>query len=278
MRGRCHSRRAFTLIEALVVVAILTLLLTLLMPVIWKARDLARRAVCIGVFRELGMATLGFAAGHDGRGPGCGGRWVHPDLPPSDPNRYYSGPAWWSVLNTEYYRDSRISSICYFRPTTRNRGRLVCPSVYRPSGFPPDYTYNYWVLMNNDAQGCDRGRPLRTTTGKMVPAPSQFYSSYSPRLTEYHWGTRLMMFQRPDWQILYNESESFGNATLLPSHAVEIFPLEADPIREGFLSSPGGHHVFRHLGTSVFTFLDGHADYLAPEERLDNRTRYYYRP
>lgn len=276
MRGRSRRDRAFTLVELLAVVAIVSLLLAMLVPAFQKARELARRARCMTVFRELGTAANGFAANNGGRGPGCGGRWVHPDLPTDDPNRYYSGPSWVTVLNREYYGTSRIAGTVYFDSPVRNRNQLVCPSMQRPTGFPVGYTYNYWILMNNDAQGCNRGRPLVPTYGRMVPV-SHLYNDYSPRLTEYHLGARLYLFPRTAWQVLFQESESFGNTTLLPSHAVEILPLTSDPARLGFYSGPSGHHVFRHLRTSVFTFIDGHAEALAPEDQLDKSTRYTFR-
>lgn len=161
MRARGRRDRAFTLIELLTVLAILAVLLALLMPTLQKAREMARRTVCLTVYRELGAAAHGFAAARDGRCPGCGHNTA----------QFHPGPSWLTILNKEYYGSDRIAWVAYFHSgeqsppesnPTRNqayqtRNQLVCPSVHRPAGFPTGYNYNYWVQMNNDAQGCNRG-------------------------------------------------------------------------------------------------------------------------
>jgi prepilin-type N-terminal cleavage/methylation domain-containing protein len=61
-----RSLRGFTLVELLVVVAILSLLLAMLLPVMGDARELARRAACGANLRSLSQAGSLHAGDHDG--------------------------------------------------------------------------------------------------------------------------------------------------------------------------------------------------------------------
>jgi prepilin-type N-terminal cleavage/methylation domain-containing protein/prepilin-type processing-associated H-X9-DG protein len=60
--GRRGRASAFTLIELLVVISIISLLVSILMPSVFKARRLAERAVCLTHLHGVGMATMVYAA------------------------------------------------------------------------------------------------------------------------------------------------------------------------------------------------------------------------
>ncbi len=61
------SKCAFTLIELLVVIAIIAVLLAILIPSLHAVRERARRAVCLGNLRTLGLAWLTYADDNGGR-------------------------------------------------------------------------------------------------------------------------------------------------------------------------------------------------------------------
>lgn len=65
--GTMGSRSAFTLIEVLVVVAIIALLVSILLPSLSRAREQARRAVCAGRLHNMGVAVQSYAHSNQGK-------------------------------------------------------------------------------------------------------------------------------------------------------------------------------------------------------------------
>jgi prepilin-type N-terminal cleavage/methylation domain-containing protein/prepilin-type processing-associated H-X9-DG protein len=108
-RNRSAARRmvcAFTLIEMLVVIAIIAILAALLMPAVARGKEMARRIACLNNLKELSLAHIMYAGDNDGR------------LCPRTLN-----PAWMTRLRDGYV-DLRL---------------LHCPSDDpRPAGFPSD--------------------------------------------------------------------------------------------------------------------------------------------
>jgi prepilin-type N-terminal cleavage/methylation domain-containing protein/prepilin-type processing-associated H-X9-DG protein len=60
------KRNAFTLIELLVVIAIIGLLLAVILPSLKKAKDVAKRAVCLAHLHSLGVSWVTYADENDG--------------------------------------------------------------------------------------------------------------------------------------------------------------------------------------------------------------------
>src|SRR4051812_31211806 len=60
------KHRAFTLVELLVTIAIISLLLTLLLPALASARGVAMRVKCVSVVRTVTMANILYSNSNDG--------------------------------------------------------------------------------------------------------------------------------------------------------------------------------------------------------------------
>ena len=111
---RSAQVRVFTLIELLVVIGIIAVLASLLLPVLGRARESARRAVCTSNLRQLGIGLKLYAEVSDDR------------LPPGD----YTAPHRTYYLSHEFYGALKWHNLGHlYSSETVTAGELFfCPS------------------------------------------------------------------------------------------------------------------------------------------------------
>lgn len=115
INGMATNRRALTLLEVLVVIAILGILIGLLLPAVQAVRLQAQRASAMNTMKQVLLATQNFASGHEDRLPSVDGGTdqpsavlpalapyleANPDWPPPF-IRFKSDPSW-NTLPTNY--------------------------------------------------------------------------------------------------------------------------------------------------------------------------------
>jgi prepilin-type N-terminal cleavage/methylation domain-containing protein/prepilin-type processing-associated H-X9-DG protein len=119
-----RDSRAFTLVELLIVIAIIGVLVALLLPAIQAAREAARRAGCTSNMRQIGLATLNFESARRVFPP------AHIELPTRHSGFAYILPYMEEQAIYDLYDFNQHWSAVANRPATRTTiATFVCPSV-----------------------------------------------------------------------------------------------------------------------------------------------------
>ena len=159
-----HSRsahdkaRAFTLIEILVVVAVIALLFAILLPTLQKARKQGRMAKCLSNLHQISIALYSYQAEHKGKPP----RWPYHNENWTDPICLWAGGPTPSGYAT------RLGQL-YPKYISKDENVLFCPDA------------NANALLSRDSRGGTTGG---TTYGWEGWGKSWTYGSYEYRP---HW-------------------------------------------------------------------------------------------
>jgi prepilin-type processing-associated H-X9-DG protein len=95
------QRRAFTLVELLVVCGVIATLVALLLPALGAVRERARTVQCLSQLRQIGQAIESYAVSNKGLLPAWSAVHFYPDDPPFQDNPTspdYAGPGWTVLL------------------------------------------------------------------------------------------------------------------------------------------------------------------------------------
>ena len=138
-----RKRRGFTLIELLVVISIIALLISILLPVLGRSREQAKRVVCAANLRNIGYGLHYYADDNNNRlsAPPNGNNWF---------NRNY-----WGITYLKYLDDNEEIYTC---PSVKYKSQYDIYKVGQESMLKSTYSINGYI---KDAKVQD-GRKLDT--------------------------------------------------------------------------------------------------------------------
>lgn len=260
--ARPTSRRnAFTLVEILVVLAIVGLLTGLLFPAFSQARERARRTACVSTLASFGRAFQIYSQDYDGFLPNPGGRGMLGNDQTSAVDAADNGAAWYSAGQITNARiTDRGGLIPYMaRVNAGGNNEWACPDAMdarSPSGGDASFAVGQSYTMNDYLRG---GHP-----GQAVLIEQDAPATLNP---SYHTGASLSQIgaeggrsaaevillyeavQRNSGSVNRNGSPYWGRSWLS---------------RYGADDLPQGAPEEYHQGLSNFLFCDGHIKALHP--------------
>ncbi len=205
-----HARRAFTLVELLVVVAIIALLIAILLPALKQAKETAQIVKCASHQRSIGIAMSLYASDHLNRAMN-----TYNNSGP-DGNDY----SWQGILGAEYMNGA-TDDRQYFKPNMRcPTGRATSWSFALNNYVPTRPRTQGWQTVERPMEmilTADGGWQINPSTGK--------YNSY-PKFSTNRWRTfyRYRHLSPPGDSY---ESEGRLNLLFLDNHVETFTPFES---------------------------------------------------
>jgi prepilin-type processing-associated H-X9-DG protein/prepilin-type N-terminal cleavage/methylation domain-containing protein len=223
----CHvslvTCRAFTLVELLVVIALIVLLAAMLLPALARSKTQAQRAACVNNLRQLGLATEIYL------GDNANLFFNRCQAPTSAGQRWWFG---WLAAGAEGQRAFDLSAGVLF-PYLHGSDVRLCPSPawsspqFKPKGTNVIFSY-----------GCN---------GYLCAAQNQDPVSAN-------------RISRPANIALFADAAQVNifQAPASPTHPMfeEFYYVDLETNYLNFNNQPNGH--FRHAQRANATFADGH--------------------
>jgi len=220
-----RKQDAFTLIELLVVIAIIALLMGILLPSLARARDQAKKVVCIGHMKGLGVALRMYvddSSGKTHKAPNVG-LWDNAYERPAIVRKYLSDDdmAYWGVA---------------YEPYAQNKKIFRCPSTKRVDDWPE---WGWGIAYQQYFRYCSYGLNGYISDKKI----DHVFKKHA----------EVIAFQDHIEQLLDDNGDMFY---IRPGEAINLTQWRNGGTLGNFPEAV--QECFRHIGVSNTCWLDGH--------------------
>lgn len=276
MRNR---HRAFTLVEVLVVIAIIGILVGLLLPAVQMAREAARRAKCTNNLKQIGLALLNY---HETQGAFPAGYVSRFDKGGID-----TGPGWgWGAAILPQMEQLPIYNVIHFDLPIEHPSNGARVANIQSYLCPSDEIKLSWPAMSRDASGnpialiCEVAPSnyvgMYGSTEPGVDGDGIFYRNSRTRLADITDGTSqtIMAGERSHFLGVATWAGSVTGAILFDDDGDDVgrsHPEEGSGMvlgHAGEHATPGDpnsdvnqFYSFHGAGAN-FLFVDGHCSYI----------------
>lgn len=239
--GRCQ--RGFTLIEVLVVVAIIALLIAVLFPSLTRARAVSQSTVCLHHLSQLGLGAMQYSH-------------MHRDyIPPLDPAKIDIGPS-----SSTYYNLGGDNMGVYYPKYAPNLHGFECPGAHNTVE-PGDANNNGFVddLENSYVRGTTRKGmafeyipflyyvKVNPAVGPGESTPSRWRFNYADPPHDKTWPLRVGKTKKASEVCIIHDADNPGQNLVI--------------------DDPEDPHVLLRGGNMVFA--DGHANFVRAKYWLE---------
>lgn len=248
------GRPGFTLIEILVVVAIIALLISILLPSLQRARAQAKSVVCQSNARQLGLGMTYFNQANRGYYP--------------DADMWLTWTPWyWTGNTTEFTAPlanptSKRMEGYLLRYVGRNTGVFLCPSDdgYRAYASPPPAAPDFHAMPPGHTN-FSMQYSLQKLVGK-APLKNPNLDSLDP-INNVYYTDRILMKPPSRVMIMFEESElSPCNDGIVSFASTSLYTSQVDKL------------ATRHNGFGNMLMFDSHVESIRAEKEFNDSGSY----